>query len=300
MNRKALRKIISVLLVQAFFLVAVGFAQAVDVKVYVFTGGVIKTQTQYLIKDTRIGTPFDVPLPFFLIKHGKDWVAFDCGNNKQVAIDGVKWWGEPITKAYMPVMDLKQEFKEQIKMFGLKPGDLKALMISHGHMDHAGAIDNFRGTNVPIYITKTEMDIVRKILADKTPNTPYILGEWEGLNELNIKEVNGVFDLFGDKTVILYPTPGHTMGHQSLYVKPTKGKAFLYTADALYTLENMVKDIPPGLAADIPQSLLNSTWYKMNEMAGIRIVPSHDPGYWKANKNWAPKQFTAFEYDSTK
>jgi hypothetical protein len=42
--------------------------------------------------------------------------------------------------------------------------------------------------------------------------------------------------------------------------------------------------------------LLNSTWFKMAEMTGIRIVPSHDPGYWAANKNWAPKQFDAFAY----
>ncbi|MDD5169844.1 MAG: hypothetical protein PHN75_13560, partial [Syntrophales bacterium] len=88
--------------------------------------------------------------------------------------------------------------------------------------------------------------------------------------------------------VIAFPTPGHTPGHQSLYVKPSKGKAFIYCADALYTLENLEKFIPPGLAADIPGAMQNVNWFKLEDWIGVKIVPSHDPEYW-AKHNWAPK-----------
>lgn len=52
-------------------------------------------------------------------------------------------------------------------------------------------------------------------------------------------KIDGIFDVFGDKSVIAFPTPSHAPGHMSVYVKPSKGPAFIYAADALYTRENM-------------------------------------------------------------
>lgn len=291
MKQEMLRKMIYFLLVPAFFLVAAGLAQAADVKAYAFNAGVLKTQTQFMLKDTRVGTPMDIPIPFLLIKHGKDWVAFDTGNNGQVAIDPVGYWGEGIVKAYTPVMRPDQEFKEQIKkVFGLKPSDLKCVVVSHGHLDHAGAIDNFVGTNVPVYFQKAETVVIRETVNAQKAGTAYILGDFKHLNELNIVEIDGIFDVFGDKSVIAFPTPGHTPGHMSVYVKPSKGPAFIYAADALYTRENMLKFIAPGLAFDIPQAMLNISWFKLDDMTSlIKIVPSHDPEYW-AKHPWAPKE----------
>jgi N-acyl homoserine lactone hydrolase len=276
-------------LVVLFF--TAGMAQAADVKVYAFNGGTLKTQTQYMLKDTRVGEPFDIPIPFFVIKHGKDWVAFDTGNNAQVAVNPIIYWGEGIVKAYTPVMRPDQEFKEAIKKLGLKPSDFKAVIVSHGHLDHAGAIDNFRGTGVPIYFQKAEWDTIMPIVNAKKEGTAYILGDYAHIDELNIKQITGFFDLFGDKTIISFPTPGHTPGHQSVYIKPSKGKPYVYAADAMYTMENMDKLIGPGLGWDIPQAVLDIVFFKLMDTTNMaKVVPSHDPGYW-AKKAWAPKEF---------
>ncbi len=72
-------------------------------------------------------------------------------------------------------------------------------------------------------------------------------------------------------------------------MKPTGGKAFIYTADALYTLENMEKSIPPAIVADIPDTLQNINWFKLEDWTGVTIVPSHDPEYW-AKRAWAPAE----------
>ena len=289
MKREMLRKIICFLFVPVFVLVVSGLAQAADVKAYAFNAGVLKTKTQYMLKDTRVGTPMDIPIPFLVIKHGKDWIAFDTGNNAQVAIDPVGYWGAGIVAAYTPVMRPDQEFKEAIKKMGLKPSSFKAVFISHGHLDHAGAIDNFAGTKVPVYFQKTEIDTIKPILDAQKSGTAYILADFKRLDEINVVEIDGIFDVFGDKSVIVFPTPGHTPGHMSIYVKPSNGPAFIYAADALYTLENMLKFIPPGLAADIPQAMINISWFKLDNMIGCaKIVPSHDPAYW-AKHPWAPK-----------
>ena len=291
MKREMLRKMMCFLLVPVFLLVAAGMAQAADVKAYAFNAGILKTQTQYMLKDTRIGEPMAIPIPFIVIKHGKDWIAFDTGCNAQVAIDATGYWTEGIVKAYTPVMRPDQEFKIQVKkVFGLKPSDFKAVLISHGHLDHAGAIDNFAGTNVPIYMQKVEMDTIKPILDAKKAGTAYILGDFARLSELNMKYITGIFDVFGDKSVIVFPTPGHTPGHMSLFVRPSKGSPFIYCADAMYTIENMEKMIGPGLGWDMPQAMIQLTWFKLESMqGGIKIVPSHDPAYWAA-KPLAPKE----------
>ncbi len=264
-------------------------ASAVEIKVYAFICGILKTQTQYMLKDTRPGTPFDIPVTFFLIKHGNDWVAFDTGNNALVAKDPVGYWSEPVVKAYTPVMKDYEEFKIQIKKLGITPKDIKAVVISHGHLDHAGAIDNFKGTNIPICMQKRELDEINKAVASGQ-KTAYIPDDFKTIKGLNIKTVEGVFDVFGDQTLVAFPTPGHTPGHQSLLVKPSDGKPYLFAADSMYTLENMQEAIPPGLAWDIPQALQALYIFKVMKYTGVEVVPSHDPGYWK-NKPLAPKLF---------
>jgi N-acyl homoserine lactone hydrolase len=264
-------------------------APAEEVKAYAFTCGILKTQTQYMLKDTRVGTPMDIPVTFFVIKHGKDWVAFDTGNNAMVAKDPVAYWGEPVTKAYFPVMKDYEEFQVQIKKLGITPKDLKACILSHGHLDHAGAIDNFKGTEVPIYLQKKELDIVKKAVATGE-RTAYIPSDFKVMNELNIKPVDGVFDVFGDKTVVVFPTPGHTDGHQSLLVRQSNGKPLVLAADAMYTLENMLEAIPPGLAMDIPGATQGLYIFKAMQYIGADVVPSHDPEYW-TKRPLAPKGF---------
>lgn len=264
-------------------------ASAVEIKVYAFICGILKTQTQYMLKDTRPGTPFDIPVTFFLIKHGNDWVAFDTGNNAMVAKDPVGYWSEPVVKAYTPVMKDHEEFKIQIKKLGITPKDIKAVVLSHGHLDHAGAIDNFKGTNVPICMQKKELDEINKAVASGQ-KTAYIPDDFKIIKELNIKTVEGVFDVFGDQTLVAFPTPGHTPGHQSLLVKSSDGKPYLFAADSMYTLENMQEAIPPSLVWDIPQALQALYIFKVMKYTGVEVVPSHDPGYWK-NKPLAPKLF---------
>jgi len=268
--------------------------EAKGVKPYPFVCGILKTQTQYMLKDTRVGTPMSIPVTFFVLRHGDDWVAFDTGDNAMCAKDPVAYWGEAVTSAYYPVMADYEEFKVQIKKLGLTPEKLKAVVLSHGHLDHAGAIDNFKGTDVPIYLQAKEIETIKNAVASGK-KTAYIPDDFKVMSQLNIKPLNGIFDVFGDGTIIAFPTPGHTEGHQSLAVKNYDGKQLILCADAMYTLENMADAIPPGLAWDIPQANEALTIFKVMSMTGLEVVPSHDPDFWKAKK-LAPNLFAKANY----
>jgi len=266
---------------------------AKKVKAYAFLCGILKTQTQYMLKDTRVGTPMNIPVTLFLIRHGDDWVAFDTGNNVMCAKDPVAYWGKDVTAAYYPVMQEFEEFKVQIKKAGLTPGKIKAVILSHGHLDHSGAIDNFVGTDVPLYLQAKELEIIKAAVASGK-KTAYIPDDFSKISQLNIKTVEGIFDVFGDQTVVAFPTPGHTEGHQSLAVKTADGKKLILCADAMYTKENMIDAIPPGLAWDIPRAAQALSIFKVMSIMGSEVVPSHDPEYWKARK-LAPNTFACSE-----
>jgi glyoxylase-like metal-dependent hydrolase (beta-lactamase superfamily II) len=257
------------------------------VDVYAFLCGVLKTQTQYMLKDTRIGTPMDIPVPFYIIRHGSDWVAFDTGNNGRCAVDPVVYWGKAVSDAYMPVMKPYEEFKEQIKRIGLTPKMLHAVILSHGHLDHSGAIEDLAGTDVPVYIQKDEWETVKKAIASGV-NTAYIPADFTKIDRVNMKTIEGAFDVFGDHSVVVFPTPGHTPGHQSVCVHTNDGQSLILAQDACYTLENMVANIPPGLAFDIPKCLVNTDHFRVMTYNNMHLVPAHDPDWWKG-KPLAPQ-----------
>jgi len=148
-----------------------------------------------------------------------------------------------------------------------------------------------RNACIPIYVQKTELGIIKEAVASGK-KTAYIPEDFKVMEQLNIKPVEGVFDLFGDKSIVAFPTPGHTPGHQSLLVRTAGGKPFILAADAMYTMENMTDAIPPGLAWNVPQSLQALYTFKIMDYLDASVVPSHDPDYWKG-KALAPKVFVA-------
>ncbi len=262
---------------------------APDVDVYAFKCGILKTQTQYILKDTRVGVPFDIPVPFYLIRHGGQWVAYDTGNNAQVAIDPIKYWSKAVCDAYMPVMKPYEEFSIQIKKLGLRPKDLAAVIISHGHLDHCGALEDLAKTDVPVYFQKNELEEIKKQV-DSGKKTAYIPDDFKKLDEVNVKALDGYIDLFGDQSVVAFQTPGHTPGHQSVMVRTADNQTLILAQDACYTLENMMASIPPGLAFDIPDSMVNIYHFKTMAIMGAELVPPHDPDFWQG-KPLAPQKF---------
>lgn len=73
----------------------------------------------------------------------------------------IGYWSQAVCDAYMSVMQPHEEFKIQIKKLGLTPKDLHAVIMSHGHLDNCGALEDFVGTKVPIYIQKNELSWIK-------------------------------------------------------------------------------------------------------------------------------------------
>lgn len=157
----------------------------------------------------------------YLIKHAKGWFLWDTGIADSVAAmaNGLVpadpkavTWRRPKTLA------------AQLEQLGVKPDDVKAMAVSHTHPDHTGNVELF--PQATLYVQKAEYD-------------------WPGANNEPrfkpshpVELLAGDKDVFGDGSLTILSTPGHTPGHQSLLVKLPKTGAVVLSGDAVHFKDN--------------------------------------------------------------
>ncbi|MGL5416449.1 MAG: MBL fold metallo-hydrolase [Clostridium sp.] len=161
------------------------------------------------------------------------------------------------------IVDPGYEKEKLVKYVEEKGLSVKGILLTHGHIDHIGAIDSFQ---VPVYIHEKEYEI----LVDNHKNgfefygreKPYRL---EDINIVTIDE-NKVFTL-GDKTIEVIFTPGHTVGGVCYKIGDD-----LYTGDTLFKETVGRWDFPTGDLKVLQESVVRLV-DSMNEE--VRIHPAH-------------------------
>ena len=157
----------------------------------------------------------------YLIKHAQGWFLWDTGISDAVAAmpNGLApadpkavYWHRPKTLA------------AQLDQLGIKPSDIKMMAVSHTHPDHIGNVEMF--PTAMLFVQKAEYD-------------------WPGANnaprfkpEHPVTKLEGDRDVFGDGSLTILSTSGHTPGHQSLLVKLPKSGAVVLSGDAVHFRSN--------------------------------------------------------------
>jgi N-acyl homoserine lactone hydrolase len=173
----------------------------------------------------------------YLVKHAKGWFLWDTGiadavaampNGLAPADPKAVTWRRPKTLA------------AQLEQLGLKPDDVKMMAVSHTHPDHTGNVELF--PQATLYVQKAEYD-------------------WPGANNEPrfkpshpVELLAGDKDVFGDGSVTILSTPGHTPGHQSLLVKLPKTGAVVLSGDAVHFKDNWDNRRVPSMNANKDQS----------------------------------------------
>lgn len=258
------------------------------VELHMFQTGTLRTRVKY-IKMNQGEEPYEIPVPWFLIRHPKGNVVIDGGNAQEVAIDKRGHWGDVID-AYDPVMGRDEHCVEQLRMIDVAPHTVRFVLQSHLHLDHTGAIGRFpRATHV---VQRAEYDYARKphwfaagayIRADF--DRPGL--DWKFLGG----EYTDNYDLFGDGTVRMIFTPGHSPGHMSFLVTLPQTGPVLLAIDAAYTMDHWNGAALPGLihsAADAANSV--DKLRRIARDTGALVVTGHDPDSWGAFRK-APQDF---------
>jgi len=129
----------------------------------------------------------------------------------------------------------------QLDQLGVKPEDVKFVAISHTHPDHTGNVELF--PRAMLLVQKAEYDWPTQNGAPRfKPEHP-------------VSKLEGDHDVFGDGSVTILATPGHTPGHQSLLVRLPKTGALVLTGDAVHFRSNWDNRAVPSMNADKEQTL---------------------------------------------
>jgi glyoxylase-like metal-dependent hydrolase (beta-lactamase superfamily II) len=198
----------------------------------------------------NVGRSIEFSSTCWLIKAGSKWVLWDTGV-PQATLNDPKGWS---TLPKLIVYHLDKTITGQLAEVGLKPGDISYVALSHTHGDHIGNVGLFPGSTVLmqraehdwIYSPDGANDNVNqlKALARK------LLGKPE-----HLRLIDGDTDLFGDGSVTLVSTPGHTPGSQSLLVHLKHSGFIILSGDVVHLEENFEKNIVPSLNTDEAASI---------------------------------------------
>src|SRR5216683_4165713 len=178
----------------------------------------------------NVGKSMDFVDNCYLMRHTQGWLLWDTGVTDAIAAmpDGqappdprMTHWRRPKTLA------------SQLDQLAVKPTDIKFLAVSHTHPDHIGNVELF----------PQAMLLVQK--AEYEWPTPFGAGRFKP--EHPVTKLEGDHDVFGDGSVTIMTTPGHTPGHQSLLVKLPKTGAIVLSGDAVHFKSNWEdRGVPSG------------------------------------------------------
>ena len=182
----------------------------------------------------NVGKPIDISDNCYLIHHSDGYFLWDTGISDAVASmpDGWLPTNNPATDIHWT---RAKTLESQLAAIGVKPSDIRFIGVSHTHPDHIGNVELF--PQVPILIQKAEYEYYfapgkEGILKPPSDAKPTFLKDHP------VKLVQEDLDVFGDGSVMIIYTPGHTPGHQSCLVHLPKTGWVLMSGDAVHLQQN--------------------------------------------------------------
>jgi N-acyl homoserine lactone hydrolase len=222
--------------------------------------------------DPLVGTPILIPYFFYLIRHPEGDLLFDTGVHPGLKVDPEGRAGLAAAALQITLRD-GDDVVSQLDRLGLAPSTVTHVAHSHLHYDHCGGIEFL--PDAQFYIQKAELQFAH--WPPVYQRGMYFPADFN--HPVAWKELDGEYDLFNDGRLVLFPTPGHTPGHQSLLVK-LDGRTIILVGDAAYTPEKMAaRAIPPGTWS--PDAMVAS-WERIEERqrrTNAELMFSHDLHY---------------------
>ena len=192
----------------------------------------------------------------YLIKHGDEYMLWDTGHAMTA-----------------PNVAPKVSLVDYLAKIDVKPEQIKYVGISHYHADHTGQIASF--PKATLLIGAREWDAISAPKPAEGVNFKPFEGWIKGENKVEPQAIDK--DVFGDGTVVVLRTPGHTPGHSSLLVKLAGMGAVILVGDAVHFRENYDSDGVPMFNFDRAQTLASIG--RLKKLAGTQkatVIIQHD------------------------
>ena len=202
------------------------------------------------------GLKIQITYSCYLVQHGSDYLIWDTGNS-------------PSAGAGAP----KQTLTELLSQVKVTPAQVKYVGISHYHGDHTGQASQF--PRATLLIGKGDWDVITDPKSASIVN-PATFANWTS-GEGKVEPVTGDRDIFGDGSVIMLNTPGHTPGHHSLLVKLKDMGNVLITGDLAHFHENYEMNGVPTFNTDRAATLASLDRFKqLAKNLKATVIIQHD------------------------
>ena len=185
-----------------------------------------------------------MPVNMYIIDHPKGLVVFDTGNNVAISDGNCKsHWNSWICDNLQPSQTRAEVIDKLLEKVGYSVGDVKIVITSHSHLDHIGNIEMFPDA---IHVIQKK-ELYQAWWPEKFQRGgAHIMADYDDARDFTYFELGGDYDLFGDGSMFVISTPGHTLGHQSVKVQLADTGTVLLTQDAVWVEENL-EGYPAGL-----------------------------------------------------
>jgi N-acyl homoserine lactone hydrolase len=205
------------------------------VKLYIFDlGSLHSANPEPLLK--RGVTVTDMSVVAYLVVHPRGTLLWDAGT---IPDELVKPGGTTIARA-----TVTKTLSGQLAEIGYKPADVNYLALSHYHYDHSANANQFAGSTW--LVQKPERAAMFPDTPPANPIDPNVSAKFSALANSKTMLLEGDHDVFGDGSVVILSTPGHTPGHQSLFVRLAKAGPLVLSGDLYhYPAERTLKDFLP-------------------------------------------------------
>ncbi len=208
-----------------------------SLRLYVFNCGhlVAMNPANYGVPVEKLART-DFSVACFLIVHPKGTLMWDVG----VLPDSVLASGGPVTQGRATVT---RTLREQLAEVGYKPTDITYLALSHDHWDHTANANDFAASTW--IVEAAERDAM---FSDPPPRAINIIPSYyQALRNSKTIQLHGEdYDVFGDGTVVIKFTPGHSPGHQVLFLKLKKTGPVMLSGDLYHYPEERTLGAFPG------------------------------------------------------
>jgi N-acyl homoserine lactone hydrolase len=250
---------------------------------YAFHNADTHIDQSLLLAGRGMGKKIHAPVFVYLILADEGNILFDGGCDPDIIEDARKAWGN--AAEYLSVsMKPEGDIRQSLRALRLSPKDIRYLVLSHLHIDHAGALRFF--PDAQIFVQKDEYRYAYHPPEYAASN--YRRRDFD-YPDLNWKLIDGDSFLFPGATIVL--CQGHSPGTQALVVDlPETGRVVL-ASDAIPLRRNVEKGILPGIVWDSDLAMKAMQRLKViAEGKGGRIFPGHDASFFESMQEF-PKLF---------
>ncbi len=230
------------------------------------------------------------PINAYVIEHRDGVVLFDTGQDRASVTEPDYFPGGIAKVLYDRLarfeIDPQETLSAGLDRLGYAVGDVNTAVLSHLHQDHIGGLGELGGAE--IVVRQTEWDT----LSSLRPELRGLMTRHIDLPGLHWKRIAPApsadpvlsafavsHDLFGDGSLVLVPTPGHTPGSMSLLVRRPEYPPLLMVGDLTYDVHVFDDDHVPGVGnrrrLRNTSAMVKSMRRKLPDLV---ILPAHDPG----------------------